>query len=340
MPQRKRWKSFEMPTRLVPDRETLTRQYGRFVAEPFERGFATTIGNSFRRVLLSSLEGAAITTVRIEGVPHQYTTIPGVVEDVTDIILNIKRIRVRMDSETTVTRKITLHATQPGEITAGVISTTPDVTILNRELVLFTITGADTVVDLAMECRRGRGYATAADNDRDDIGLIAVDSVFSPVTRVRYAAEDTRVGQMTNYDRLVLEVWTDGSITPDEAVVEAAKILRRHLDPFVQYQELGRELPEEIAAAEIVVEETQDPAELREKLAMPIGQLGLTVRASNCLDTQGIKTVGELVTKTEAELLAMRNLGKTSLEDIRGKLAALGLSIGMRIEQPISEGTE
>ena len=347
MPQRKRWKSFEMPTRMAPERETLTAQYGMFIAEPFERGFATTIGNSFRRVLLSSLEGAAITNVRIEGVPHQYTTIPGVVEDVTDIILNIKQVRLRMDCESATVKTLTLSVTDTGEITAGMIQTDPDVTVLNKDLVLFTVTQEDTPVEITMECRRGRGYAAAAENDPREIGVIAIDSLFSPVTRVRYRAEDTRVGQMTNFDRLVLDVWTDGSISPEEAIVEAAKILRRHLDPFVQYQDIGREMPGEAAAKADTEadagpggEETSEDADLRETLALPIDSLGLSVRASNCLDTQGIKTVGELVHVAEAELLAMRNLGKTSLDDIKQKLAAMGLAIGMQIEQPISEGTE
>ncbi len=332
-----------MPTRLVPERETLTQQYGKFTAEPFERGFATTIGNSFRRVLLSSLEGAAITTVRIEGVPHQYTTIPGVVEDVTDIILNVKQIRLRMDCEQGVVKTISLSVTEPGEVTAGMIQTDPDVTILNKDLLLFTVTADDTPVELTMECKRGRGYVMAGENEREPIGLIAVDSMFSPVTRVSYAAEDTRVGQMTNFDRLILQVWTDCSITPEEAIVEAAKILRRHLDPFVQYQDLGREAPELPAPTPEPVadvrEDTAKPEGLDEKLNTPIDQLGLTVRASNCLETQGIKTAGELVRMSEVELLSLRNLGKTSFHDIKASLEALGLGVGMLIEKTTSEGT-
>ncbi len=343
MPQRKRWKGFEMPTRLAPERETLTQQYGKFIAEPFERGFATTIGNCFRRVLLSSLEGAAITTVRIEGVPHQYSTIPGVVEDVTDIILNVKQIRLRMDCEQGDVRTITLSVGKPGDVTAGMIQTDPDVTILNKDLVLFTVTAEDTPVELTMGCKRGRGYVMASENEREEIGLIAVDSMFSPVTRVSYAAEDTRVGQMTNFDRLILQVWTDGSITPEEAIVEAAKTLRRHLDPFVQYQDLGREAPELAAPtpepAVDVTEVPDQPEDLLEKLNTPIDQMGLSVRASNCLDTQGISTAGELARMSEADLLTLRNLGKTSLQDIKAKLDALGLSIGMQIAETISGGT-
>jgi len=325
----------------VVERESLTSQYGKFKAEPFERGFATTIGNSLRRVLLSSLEGAAITTVRIEGVPHQYTTIPGVVEDVTDIILNIKKVRLRMDCETGIVKTIALETSKPGPVTAGMIQTDPEVTVINPDLVLFTVTGEETAVDISMDCRRGRGYVSAAENEREQIGVIPVDSLFSPVTRVEYAAQDTRVGQRTNYDRLILEVWTDGSIGPQEAVVEAATILRRHIDPFVQYQELGREVPEE--EAEVEVRAAAAPAEtgdLKETLQTPIDQLGLTVRASNCLDTQGIKTVGELVGRTEQELMSLRNLGKTSLEDIKTKLGALGLSLGMHVSEPIKEGTQ
>ena len=330
-----------MPTRLTPESESLTSEYGKFIAEPFERGFATTVGNSLRRVLLSSLEGAAITMVRIEGVPHQYTTIPGVVEDVTDIILNIKRIRLRIDADSIATKTIVLNVSEPGEVTARMITTDPDVTIINPDLVLFTVTGEDTTVGISMECRLGRGYAAATENDRDQIGAIAVDSLFSPVTRVRYAAEDTRVGQRTNFDRLILEVWTDGSIGPEDAVVEAATILRRHIDPFIHYRDIGREAPEAEPASEPEWIEGDEPedSDRTELLATPIDQLGLTVRASNCLEAQGIKTVAELVCKSEAELMSMRNLGKTSLEDIRAKIAELGLSVGMRIPE-IMEGTE
>jgi len=327
-----RWRGFELPTRVVADRNTMTASYGKFIAEPFERGFGTTIGNSLRRVLLSSIEGAGITTVRIEGVQHQYSTIEGVVEDVTDIILNLKQVRLRLHSEGAKTLKIERHTR--GEVTAADIQADPDVEIANPELHIATLSeDVDFVVE--MEARRGRGYATAEENTKpeQEIGVIPVDTLFSPVRRVAYRAEDTRVGQRTNYDRLILEVWTDGTITPEMALVEAARILRKHLDPFILYFEVGRELPaEKPDLAGALRAAGQIPPELEAKLTMSIEELDLSVRAQNCLESENIQTVGDLITKTEAELLAVRNLGKTSLQDIKDKLAKLGLTLGMSLE--------
>ncbi len=327
-----RWRGFELPSRVVADRDTMTASYGKFIAEPFERGFGTTIGNSLRRVLLSSIEGAGITTVRIEGVQHQYSTIEGVVEDVTDIILNIKQVRLRLHSEGAKTLKIERHTR--GEVTAADIQADPDVEIANPEFHIATLSeDVDFVVE--MEARRGRGYATAEENTKpeQEIGVIPVDTLFSPVRRVAYRAEDTRVGQRTNFDRLILEVWTDGTITPEMALVEAARILRKHLDPFILYFEVGRELPaEKRDLAGTLRAAGPLPPELEAKLTKSIEELDLSVRAQNCLESENIQTVGDLITKTEAELLAVRNLGKTSLQDIKDKLAKLGLSLGMSIE--------
>jgi DNA-directed RNA polymerase subunit alpha len=336
-----RWRGFELPTRVTCERESLTNAYGKFIAEPFERGFGTTIGNSLRRILLSSLEGAAITTVRIEGVQHQYSTIENVVEDVTDIILNIKQVRVRLHSEGPKILKIDRRTR--GEVTAGDIQADPDVDIVNPELHIATLSD-DVDFLLEMEARRGRGYAAAEDNTKpeQEIGVVPIDSLFSPVRRVSYRAEDTRVGQLTDYDRLSLEIWTDGTVSPEMALVEAARILRKHLDPFVLYFEIGRELPaEEEDKAARRRETRQISDELERKLNMTIEELDLSVRAQNCLESENIQSVRDLITKTETELLAVRNLGKTSLQDIKTKLANLGLSLGMTLEAlPAGETTE
>jgi len=336
-----RWRGFELPTRVATERETLTSSYGQFVAEPFERGFGTTLGNSLRRVLLSSIEGAAITTVRIEGVQHQYSTIKGVVEDVTDIILNIKQVCIRLHSEGPKVLKIERHSR--GEVTAGDIQADPDVEIVSPELHIATLT-EDTSFAVEMEARRGRGYATAEENTKpeQEIGVMPVDSLFSPVRRVSYRAEDTRVGQMTNYDKLTLEIWTDGTITPEMALVEASRILRKHLDPFVLYFEIGRELPAEKEEKAARLRETRQISdELERKLNMTIEELDLSVRAQNCLESENIQSVRDLITKTEAQLLAVRNLGKTSLQDVKSKLANLGLSLGMSLEAlPAAEAAE
>jgi len=327
-----RWRGLELPTRVVPDRETNTETYGKFTVEPFERGLGTTVGNSLRRILLSTIEGSAVTKVKIQNAPHEFTTLDGVQEDVTDIILNIKNLVVQMDGEGP--RTMNLGATGPGEVTADMIEADTSITILNKDLVICTLT-EEVDFDVEFTVEKGRGYVPASELAEAEpepvVGEIHVDAIFSPVLRVRYKVEDTRVGQRTNYDKLTLEVWTNGAVTPEMALVEAAKVLRKHLNPFVQYFELGSaEVSEAAAAATAVDEETM------RKLEMPIADLDLSVRASNCLESAEIKTVGDLVSMSESDLLKIRAFGKTSLREVKRKLADLGLSIGMG--SPAGEG--
>jgi DNA-directed RNA polymerase subunit alpha len=327
---RVRWRGLELPNRMMPESRFTADNYGRFVIEPFERGFGTTIGNSLRRVLLSSLEGAAVTAVKIAGAQHEFSSLPGVLEDVTDIILNVKNLIVKMEGDEP--RTMRLAATGPGDVTADLIEADTAVTIINKDLVIATLTEP---VDFEMELRvgKGRGYVPAAeqyaDQEDQEIGLIPVDALFSPVQRVRYKVEDTRVGQKTNFDKLTLEVWTNGTTTPEMAIVEAGKILRKHLNPFVQYFEAGTTRVSESAAAAASVDD-----ELVRKLNMPITELELSVRASNCLESAKIATVGQLVSKTDADLLKVRSFGKTSLREVKKKLQDMNLSLGM----PMPEG--
>ncbi len=326
------WRGLELPTRVERDGEVSTDCYGRFCIEPFERGFGTTIGNSLRRVLLSSLEGSAVTSVKIAGVGHEFTTVPGVLEDVTEIILNVKKLVVRVHDDEP--RTINVTADKAGPITAGMIECDPSVEIANEDLVLVTLT-EDVNFEMEMQVANGRGYSPAAEriaeSDRFDqeVGRIEVDAIYSPVLRVRYKIEDTRVGQRTNYDRLILEIWTDGTATPAMAMVEASKILRKYINAFVQYSELGIETVEEDA---VISQEQGDgglDGELAAKLTMPLDALELTVRSGNCLRMNNIQIVSELVKMTESELLKIRSFGKTSLREIRRKLADMGLSLGM-----------
>jgi DNA-directed RNA polymerase subunit alpha len=330
---RMKWKGLELPTRVVLDTTTATETYGQFVAEPFERGFGVTIGNSLRRILLSSLEGAAVTGVKIENTLHEFSSIEGVIEDVTDIVLNIKGLVVRLEGSEP--RTVTLEANRAGPVTAGMIKTDPNVEIINKDHVICTLSkNKEFRMDLRVE--KGRGYITAEENTPEgdqEVGSIPVDSLFSPVVRVRYRTEDTRVGHRTNYDRLVIEVWTNGTVSPDMAMVEAAKILRKHLNPFVEYFTPGEEVGAEVAAAAEEVPAAEEyVSELERKLAMPIAQLELSVRASNCLESENIMTVGQLVRLSEEDLLAIRSFGKTSLREVKRKLADLGLSLGMDLE--------
>jgi len=326
-----RWRGLELPTRVTSDGEVSTPTYGRFIVEPFERGFGTTVGNSLRRILLSSLEGAAVTSLKIAGVQHEFTSIPGVLEDVTDIVLNVKSLIVKSHAEEPKTMKV--HGAVAGPITADMIEADPAIEIINRDLVLATLTD-NVEFDMEMVVETGRGFVPSEEMINPDadqeIGRIYVDAAFSPVTRVRYSTEDTRVGQRTNYDRLILEIWTNGTITPEMAMVEAAKILRKHLNPFVQYFEVGEEILD-TGASEL---EAEVDAELQRKLNLSIHELELSVRANNCLDSANIRTVAELVTRTEAELLKIRSFGKTSLREVKRKLADLGLSLGMSVELP------
>jgi DNA-directed RNA polymerase subunit alpha len=325
-----RWRGLELPSRVASDRSTLTDTYGKFYAEPFERGFGMTVGNSLRRILLSSLEGSAVTRVSIQGVQHEVSTIPGIVEDVTDIILNIKSLVVKNTSDQPKVVRIDKHGA--GEVRGADIQHDETVQIINPEHHICTMT-ADVPFVLEMTIENGRGYKTADENAgrEREIGVIPVDASFSPVVRVKYDIEETRVGQRTNYDRLVLEVWTNGTVGPQMALVEAAKILRKHLNPFIQYSEPGPEValdePIEIgpgAAAGV-------DHELERKLNMSLAELELSVRATNCLESEGITTVRDLVIRSDDELLEVRNFGETTLKEVKGKLQERGLHLGMKL---------
>ncbi|HOQ03620.1 MAG TPA: DNA-directed RNA polymerase subunit alpha [Anaerohalosphaeraceae bacterium] len=325
------WRGLELPTRVQKDTDVSTDRYGRFIIEPFERGFGTTIGNSLRRILLSSLEGSAVESIKIQNVTHEFTSIPGVMEDVTDIVLNVKRLVVRMQGDQRRTMKV--QANQAGPVTARMIECDPAIEVINKDLVLATLT-ENVHFEMEMVVGNGRGYSPASeriatvDRAEQEIGRIEVDAIYSPVLRVRYKTEDTRVGQRTNYDKLILEIWTDGTVTPEMALVEAGKILRKYINPIVQYDQLGKETVEETVQAEPQPSKAVNE-ELAAKLAMPIEQLELTVRSSNCLESNNIQTVGQLVKMTEADLLKIRSFGKTSLHEVKRKLAELGLSLGM-----------
>jgi DNA-directed RNA polymerase subunit alpha len=338
---RVRWRGLELPSRVVRDQQVSTDTYGKFSAEPFERGFGTTVGNSLRRILLSSLEGAAVTHIRIKGAEHEFTSLPGIMEDVTDIILNVKSLVVKLDADEP--RQMTIRTNKAGQITAGMAEGDPSITVINKDLVIATAT-EDVSFEMTLTVGKGRGYVTAAENigesDEQELGLIAVDSIYSPVTRVRYATEDARVGQKTDYDRLILEIWTNGTLTPEMALVEASKILRKHLNPFVQYFELGQDTAsdEALAALRDANKATIDP-DLQQKLDMPIQELDLSVRANNCLESAKISTVRELVRKTEADLLKVRSFGKTSLREVKRKLADLGLSLDMDLNNLPTPGS-
>jgi DNA-directed RNA polymerase subunit alpha len=324
-----RWRGLELPTRVVSERSSLTDTYGKFTAEPFERGFGVTIGNSLRRVLLSSLEGSAVTRVKIQGVMHEISTIPGVVEDVTDIILNIKSLVVKNASEQPRTIRIDRH--ERGVVKGADIIADEAVQIINPEHILATLTD-DVPFVVEMTVENGRGYRTADENAgrEREIGVIPVDSSFSPVVRVKYEIEDTRVGQRTNYDKLVMEIWTNGTITPQLAVVEGAKILRKHLNPFIQYAEPGPEIAVEDRMEAVGQPEVVD-LELERKLNMSLAELDLSVRATNCLESEGITTVRELVLRGDEELLEVRNFGETTLREVKSKLAERGLHLGMKL---------
>ena len=337
---RVRWKDFELPTRVVVDEKTLTSTFGTFVAEPFERGYGITIGNSLRRVLLSSIEGAAVTSVKIKGVSHEFSTIKGVVEDVTDIILSLKKLVVKLENEGPRTLRIEKH--EKGEVRASDIAADPQVTVVNPDMHIATLTeDVDFVVEL--EVRKGRHYVTSDENEKEDkeVGVVSVDSIFSPVRRVKYRVENTRVGKLTNYDKLVLDIWTNGTVSPELALVEASKILRKHLNPFVQYFELGRELQMNEKKEEEARKREKYMEELKQKLQMSVSELDLSVRASNCLTSENIQTIGELVVRSEPDLLKVRNFGKTSLKEVKKKLSDMGLSLGMDLETVLgSQGVD
>lgn len=325
-----RWRGLELPIRMDVEKETLTDKYGKFIAAPFERGFGHTIGSSLRRILLSSLEGCAVVSVKINNISHEFTYIPGIVEDVTDIMLNIKNLVVKIHTDQP--KLIRIEANKKGEIKAKDIITDDNVEVINDDLHIATLS-EDVDFNVEMQVQKGRGYVTAEENESEEqeIGLIALDSMFSPVRNVRYAIEETRVGRRTNYDRLIMEIWTNGVVSPEMALVEAAKILRKHLNPFVQYFEIGRELQqvEKRMGIESVPEISEE--ELNKKLSIPITELDLSVRASNCLETANILTVGDLVSKKEEQLLEIKNFGKTTLKEVKKKLIQLNLTIGMPV---------
>lgn len=320
-----RWRGLELPSQVACEKESLTGTYGKFFAEPFERGFGVTVGNSLRRIMLSSLEGAAVTRIKLHGAQHEFSTLPGVVEDVTDIVLNIKSLIVK--SYTDQPRVLRIEKSTRGVVTGADVRTDDQTEVISKDHVIATLTDdVPFVVEMVVETGRGYVPATEYNPQVQEIGTIPVDSAFSPVVRVRYEVEETRVGQKTNYDKLTMEIWTNGSITPEMALVEAAKILRKHLNPFVQYSELGSKIHSETRSAS----SGMDPS-MESKLNMSLAELNLSVRASNCLESENINTVRDLVTRSEDQLLEVRNFGETTLNEVREKLADIGLRLGMRL---------
>lgn len=315
------WKTFEMPKRLECDEATYSKTYGKFVAEPFERGFGSTIGNSLRRILISSIDGTAVTSIKIDGVLHEFSTIPGVQEDVPQIILNIKQLILKSESRTP--KILRLKASKKGEVTAKNIVTDETVEIINPDLHIATIT-KDANFNMELEIGRGRGFVPSEKNKKEGqaIGVIPVDSIFAPVRRVSYHVENTRVGQITDYDKLILEIWANGSMEPKDALLHASHILQKHLEVFLKFGQITVE-------DEAHEEETQENRELLDKLKLPVSELELSVRSGNCLREARIKTIGELVTKTEQEMLQYRNFGKKSLQEIVEIIKEMGLSLGM-----------
>lgn len=321
---------FEMPHRVQKDEATATGTYVRFVAEPFEVGYARTIGNSLRRVLLSSIEGCAICSVKIAGVSHEFSTIPGVAEDVTDIILNLKRVLLK--SFTRDNTWLKLKKKGPCTVTAGDFAEANSIQVLNPQQEIATL-DADGVLDMECEVRTGRGFCLAEGNKTPDqeIGRIAIDSIFSPVTRVNFLVENTRVGQRTDYEKLVLDVWTDGRVTPEDALKTAAAVLRHHLDVFVDY------VDESIEFEDTEKKGDDERERLRRLVNMSVNEIELSVRAANCLNNANITTVGELAQKTEADMLKYRNFGKKSLNEIKEKLQGLGLYLGYKFDADLLE---
>jgi len=321
-------KNFEMPKRLALDEASYTPTYGKFIAEPFERGYGVTIGNSLRRVLISSIEGTAVTSIKIDGVHHEFSAINGVVEDVPQIILNLKKLILKSHFKTP--KPIIIDVEKKGDITAKDIQADETVEIVNPDLHIATLT-KNVHFKVEMEVARGRGYVPADRNKKEEqpIGVIAIDSIFTPVKKVNFQVENTRVGQITDYDRLIVEIWTNGSIEPKEALLYASNILQRHLDIFVGFGKLPEEEEEP--------EETEEQKMMREKLKIPISELELSVRSSNCLKESKIKTIGDLVKKSELEMLQYRNFGKKSLAEINKVLGDMGLSLGMKLEEGSSK---
>lgn len=343
-----RWRGFELPTQVSLEQETATEQYGKFLVEPFERGYGVTIGNSIRRVLISSLEGAAVTSIRVSATrpgedgqdqtltaSHEFMAIPGLYEDVTDLVLNIKEMRLKAHTDEPINFKIEKKG--KGPVKAGDIQHDERFEIINPDLLLCTLTDDQTALSIQFAARKGRGYKTAEENAAAEspVGTIPVDAIFSPVKRVRYRVENTRVGQQTDFDKLILEIWTDGTVNPELALVESSTILRKHFNPFVKYFELGRQLETAgvMAAAQPEIGEDAQIRELREKLKLPVSVLDPSVRAENCLAAANIQTLGDLVRNTEGDLLKIKNFGKTSMKEIKKKLADMSMQLGMEIPE-------
>ncbi len=319
-----------MPKRLIKDDTAATETYAKFIAEPFEPGYGHTIGNSLRRVLLSSLEGAAITSVKIDGAMHEFTTVEGVMEDVTEIVLNLKKILFKAHSREP--QLLLLSVNKDGPVVAGDIQLNQNVDLVNPQQLICTL-DKKKKLEMELEVKVGRGFCPGDENKKPDqpIGVIAIDSLFSPVTRVRYNVEAARVGQRTDYDKLIMEIWTDGRVSPDDALTQASAILQHHLDVFVGYDKNAVEFEEEVA------KEDDEKSRMKKVLNMSVNEIELSVRAANCLNNANITTVGQLAMKTEQEMLKYRNFGKKSLNEIKEKLAALGLTLGMNIDPSLLE---
>lgn len=324
---------FEMPKQLVKDESTATATYAKYIAEPFETGYGYTIGNSLRRVLLSSLEGAAITSVKMDGAMHEFTVVDGVVEDVTDIVLNLKKIKFKVHN-TRDPQTLILSVNKEGPVTAADIQLNQNVECVNPEQLICTL-DKKKKFEMQLEIKIGRGFYPGDENKKPDqsIGVIPIDSIFSPVTRVRYNVEAARVGQRTDYDKLIVEIWTDGRITPDDALVQSAAILQHHLDVFVGYDK------NKIEFEKVVEKQDDERAKMRKLLNMSVNEIELSVRAANCLNNANITTVGQLAMKTEQEMLKYRNFGKKSLTEIKEKLSGLGLTLGMKFDPELLEPT-
>src|SRR5208283_3716577 len=324
---------FEMPKRLQKDEATATATYAKFIADPFETGYGHTVGNSLRRVLLSSLEGAAITSLKVDGAMHEFATIDGVVEDVTDIVLNLKKIKFK--AHTRDEQVLLLSVNKEGEVTAADIELVQDLELVNPKQVICTL-DKKKKFEMELEVKIGRGFCPSDENKKPGqaIGVVAIDSLFSPVTRVRYAVEAARVGQRTDYDRLILEIWTDGRISPDDALTQASAILQHLLDVFVGYDKNAIEFEE------AVDKQDEEKVKMKKKLNMSVNEIELSVRAANCLNNANITTVGQLAMKTEQEMLKYRNFGKKSLNEIKEKLSALGLTLGMKFDAALLEAPD
>lgn len=325
-----RWRGLELPSTIRAESDSLTSKYGRFIVEPFERGFGTTIGNSLRRILLSSLEGVAVTSVRIKGVEHEFTHLPGVYEDTPLILMAFKRLRVKYSGSDP--KVLTIDVNKKGEIRASDINADAQVEITNPELVLCTLT-EERAFQAEITIERGRGYVAADEHTPEpQISTIPVDALYSPITRVRYKTENTRVGKLTNYDRLILDIWTDGTIDPETALVEAGRIFRKHLNPFVQYFDVKEQYVTGAVQVGAAARESEVNEEIRVKLEAPIGDLDLNVRANNCMKAERIFTIGDLVARSEDQLLEIRNLGKTTLKEIKKKIEDMGLHFGYDVD--------